>query len=198
MSNVLVKNFITLIVNINVYNSLFHCCNRHRQLLHTYYLIPEPSYLKNLATVNLAAIRHTLLTQQPVCKQEGNKVSLNSAIYLRCLTQKECPLQLFSSRSLDSTAEHNCLHFEILNACLVSYHILINFVNTQWPDLFHKLPTVYQQINYIHILHAHRNASFIVHTWLLLLNGIRATTELGESHWNRQGSNNTTKDYQIT
>ena len=31
---------ITLMVNINVYDSLFHCCNRHRQLLHTYHLIP--------------------------------------------------------------------------------------------------------------------------------------------------------------
>ena len=48
----------------------------------------------------------------------------------------ECPLLGFSSKSLNSTDEHHCLHFEFSNMHLVSYCILINFVNTKWPDIF--------------------------------------------------------------
>ena len=41
-----------------------------------------------------------------------------------------------------------CLHFENLNVHLVSHHILISFVSTQWPDIFCKLQSVYLWINY--------------------------------------------------
>ena len=68
-------------------------------------------------------------------------------------------------------AKCHYLHFEISNIDLMSYCILINFTNTQWPDMFCNLPIVNQQINYIYCM---QNASFALHMWLLLINGIIA------------------------
>ena len=56
---------------------------------------------------------------------------------------------------------------------LMNYCILIDFTIIQWPDMFCKLPIVYQY-RLLYILHAHRNASFTVCMWLLLINGITA------------------------
>ena len=97
------------------------------------------------------------------------------------VTRTECPLWVFSLKSLASTDEHQCLHFEVLNMYPVSYCILINFINTKWPDMFCKLPIVYQQVNYLYILQVHRNASFTVCTWLPLINGL---TAMGNPPWN--------------
>ena len=118
------SEIITPTVNIIVYNSLFQCCNRHRQLLgylsfNSLTLEPSCRHWFDQHTIN----RHNKLSRL-ACKRERNKASLNSAIYLRCCYSESSVHYRCFHRE---TAERHCLHFEISNKDLVSYCILINF-----------------------------------------------------------------------
>ena len=72
---------------------------------------------------------------------------------------------VFSSQTLDHTFSSKSIasmHFENLNMHLMSYNILINFVNTQWPDLL----KLWQLAEY---------TCFIIYSGLFLSNTFNAT-----------------------
>ena len=72
---------------------------------------------------------------------------------------------VFSSQTLDHTFSSESIasmHFENLNMHLMSYDILINFVNTQWPDLL----KLWQLAEY---------TCFIIYSGLFLSNTFNAT-----------------------
>ena len=122
--------------------------------LDTYHLTP--------LHMNPAAIQHTIDTISLASLETRLRWILRSTWDV--LTWMECPFWMFSLRILASTAKSHCLHFKILNIDLMSYCILINFTNIQWlPDMFCKLPVVYQQINYIYCMHIEMLPSLYTH-----------------------------------
>ena len=94
----------------------------------------------------------------------------HSTTYSRCCNSNGVSIMAAFIKMPCLNCELHCLYFEISDMHLVSYHILMNYVNTKWPDLFCNLPSVYQYINYV--LHVHRNASIARNSGICFLSDL--------------------------